>query len=73
MSKIIIARLEAKLYVWLGGFDISTEPKETRGKSFETACKSKLKEVYPKASQREIKEMLNHLREYWIEVFKREL
>ena len=73
MGKIIIARLEAAIYVWLGGLDISTEPKAARGKSFEAACKTKLKEVYPKASHKEIKEMFNHLREYWIEVFKREL
>lgn len=73
MSRIILAVLEAKLYVWLGSLDLSTEPKEARGKNFEVACQTKLKEVYPKASHKEIKEMIKHLKQYWIEVFKREL
>lgn len=73
MSKIILARLEARIYVWLSGLNLSTKPKEIREKLFEASCHKKIKEIYPKASSREIKETTKHLKEYWIEVFKREL
>jgi hypothetical protein len=73
LSKIIFASLEASIYVWLSTLNYSTEPKKARRGLFEGACRQKLKQVYPKKSHKDIKEMINHLIEYYIEVLKREL
>jgi hypothetical protein len=73
LTRIVFASLEAEIYVWLGGFDLSTEPKETRLKKFETEVKKKIREVYPKATLKEMKEMVEHLKEYWTIVFYREI
>jgi hypothetical protein len=73
MSKIIFASLEAKLYVWLAGLDYSVMPKKALQDSLKKACESKLKEVYPKANNKEIREMTIHLFEYAREVFKKDI
>jgi hypothetical protein len=73
MSKIIYASLEATIYVWLGKLDLSTEPKDKKLKVFNSKVTQKIKEVYPNNKYNKVKEKLNHLKEYWIYVFEREL
>ena len=73
MTKVVFAKLQARIYVWLGGLDLSAIPKEERKKVFEAECKKILKEYYPKLSSKEMKQEIAHLTEYWTIVFQREL